>query len=247
MTELLSKFIPIFLLLAVGYILRQKGLLTKNFVDDIKKLIVTLTLPSTLLPLLPHDGAEELIYIIVRCHDRLLLSCSSSPRIAMKRVKLCVHPYSEFFYTGFEFGMVGVALFLSLFGAENLYAILLLGLGHELFIWFFYVPALQFRSEGNLKVGAVLASFFTSPIIIAIISAIILNASGIYESVDSSEITGGIISALQMVAAMNLPANPPGHRVPAQVRDFRAEESPEAHRPETGLRLGFGDRLHALH
>ena len=204
MTELLSKFIPIFLLLAAGYILRQKGLLTKHFVDDIKKLIVTLTLPSTLfLSFLTMELKSSYISLfaatIVYC---FLLFFAG---IMMKKAKLCVHPYSEFFYTGFEFGMVGVALFLSLFGAENLYAILLLGLGHELFIWFFYVPALQFRSEGNLKVGAVLASFFTSPIIIAIISAIILNASGIYESVASSEITGGIISALQMVAAMTSP------------------------------------------
>ncbi len=204
MTELISKFIPIFILLLTGFLLRKTGLLTKNFVDDIKKLIVTITLPATLfISFLTMELKSSYISLFIATIAYCFLLFFAG--IIFKRSKICVHPYSEFFYTGFEFGMVGVALFSSLFGAENLYAILLLGLGHELFIWFFYVPALQFKSEGKLNILSVIRSFLSSPLIIAILSALLFNLSGAFEAVDKYRITEGALRAFQMVADMTSP------------------------------------------
>lgn len=101
--------------------------------------------------------------------------------------------------------MIGVALFSSIFGLENLHNILLIGLGHEFFIWFFYAPLLKSKNMSKMNIRHIIKSFFKSPIILAIISAILLNLTGIYSSVSDYSLSGGIISTITMISQLVTP------------------------------------------
>lgn len=204
MTEILIKFIPIFLLLTIGAVLRKTGIFDHSFIDGVKKLIVTIALPSTLfLSFLTMELKSS--YITLFISTVLFCFVLFGAGIVFRRTGLCPQPFSEFFHTGFEFGMVGVALFSSLFGADQLYAILLLGLGHELFIWFFYVPVLQFKGLGSFSMKQTIRSFLSSPLIIAILAALLLNTTGLYTAVAQAGAIESVIETLRSISALTSP------------------------------------------
>lgn len=204
MSTIAIRFIPIFLILGFGMLLRKTDALPSSFPEVIKALIVKAALPSTLfISFLTMELKSSYVGLFIATIIYCFLLYGAG--LLVRRSRLVRQRFSQFFFTGFEFGMVGVALFTSIFGQEKLYAMLLLGLGHELFIWFFYVPALQYTHEGTIEPKAVLRSFITSPIIIAILSAIVLNSSGIYASVASLEVIDALLEAPRLLAATTSP------------------------------------------
>lgn len=204
MSTIAIRFIPIFLILGFGMLLRKTDALPSSFPEVIKALIVKLALPSTLfISFLTMELKASYIGLFVATIIFCFLLYGSG--LLVHRFGLIKQRYSQFFFTGFEFGMVGVALFTSLFGQQRLYAMLLLGLGHELFIWFFYVPALQYTHEGSIDPLGILRSFISSPIIVAILSAVVLNTTGLYDSVASLEGIDALLEALRLLAATTSP------------------------------------------
>ncbi|HAK44383.1 MAG TPA: hypothetical protein DCO79_00450 [Spirochaeta sp.] len=83
--------------------------------------------------------------------------------------------------------------------------IALIGMGHEFFIWFVYLPLLQSHSdEYKTSFKDILKSFAKSPIIISIIAAIILNKAGLAAAVRENYISGGFITAVQWFSSVTI-------------------------------------------
>jgi malate permease and related proteins len=204
MTDIISRFIPVFLILAVGAFFRYKGILSDEIVAGLKKLIINLGLPAVFfLSFLTMElKSSYIIFFISTFLICLLLFFVGTLFQKFKSFKV---PLLPFFFTGFEFGMVGVALFSSLFGLENLHYILLLGLGHEFFIWFVYAPLLEAQNHGRIQVKKILKSFISSPIIIAILSALFLNLTGLYMEIASFFVVTGVISTMDVVSKLTTP------------------------------------------
>ncbi len=203
-SELFIRFFPIFFLLALGFVFNRTGLLPDQAVGSLKNLIVTGGLPAILF----------LSFLTMEIHLSSLLLFSLVFLVCLIlfgagylfwKTGLSPYPLSPFFFTGFEFGMVGVALFTSLFGPENLPSILLLGLGHEFFIWFVYAPLLESQNHEKTSLKRILSSFLKSPIILAIIAALFLNLSGIYRQTASLAVTRGILESARMLSQIVTP------------------------------------------
>jgi malate permease and related proteins len=204
MTEIAARFIPVFLIIAIGSIFRSKGILSGPIVEGLKKLIINLGLPAVLfLSFLTMELKSRYLLLFAAVFLLCLLLFLAGK--GLKRLSLVTVPLAPFFFTGFEFGMVGVALFSSLFGLENLHYILLLGLGHEIFIWFVYAPLLEAENHGQIHLGRIFRSFLSSPIILAIISALILNLSGVYAQIQNFFVVSGVVSALDTVSRITTP------------------------------------------
>ena len=203
-TEVVIRFLPIFLLLFIGYVLRKTGILKEEVVGGLKGLVVNAGLPAILfLSFLTMEIRAE--YLLLFGATFLVCLVLYLIGILLYKTGICRYPLSPFFFTGFEFGMVGVALFTSLFGAEKLHYILLLGLGHEFFIWFVYTPLLESRNHGKVRIGSILKSFFKSPIILAILSALLLNVSGLYGRISANFLVSGITASAGMLAGIVTP------------------------------------------
>ncbi|MBN2626141.1 MAG: hypothetical protein JXA95_05695 [Spirochaetales bacterium] len=203
-SELFIRFFPLFLLLGLGLVFRRSGLLTGDSIASLKGLIVNGGLPAVLfLSFLTMEirPSYVLLFVLVFLVCLLLLGLGK----LLEGTILKEYPLSRFFFSGFEFGMVGVALFASLFGMENLPRILLLGLGHEFFIWFVYAPLLESQNRGSASLTGIVKSFFTSPIILAILTALILNITGLYGQIAHLSLTRGVISAAEMLSKIVTP------------------------------------------
>ena len=203
-SELFIRFFPIFFLLALGFVFNRTGLLPDQAVGSLKNLIVMGGLPAILfLSFLTMEIrlSSLLLFSLVFLVCLLLFGAGA----LFQKSGLSPYPLSPFFFTGFEFGMVGVALFTSLFGPENLPSILLLGLGHEFFIWFVYAPLLESQNHEKTSLKRILSSFLKSPIILAILSALLLNLTGIYERIAPLAISRGVVESARMLSQIVTP------------------------------------------
>ena len=124
MIIVLARFLPIFFILLLGSVLKHKKIIDNNIVDGLKKIIVNVALPSILfLSFLTMNINLGALFLFISTFVFCLLLYAIG--IVLQKTGLCNYPLSPFFFTGFEFGMVGVALFSSIFGSDQLYNILL--------------------------------------------------------------------------------------------------------------------------
>lgn len=204
MIEIISRFLPIFLILALGFLLKRKEILNSSIIEGLKKIIVNAALPSILfVSFLTMEIEKSALWLFIGTFIFCLLLYGTG--LFFQKTKICDYPLSPFFFTGFEFGMVGVALFTSIFGTSQLYNILLIGLGHEFFIWFVYAPLLESRNHGKIDPAAIIKSFLKSPIIIAILSAMFLNLTGLYSGISDNFMVTGLMTTLQMLSGLVTP------------------------------------------
>ncbi|MHA6525756.1 AEC family transporter [Tessaracoccus sp. G1721] len=201
--ETLASVIPIVLLIGLGILLRQTRLLDDSVVEGLKRLIVSVVLPAVLFRafLSMEFRAEYLaIIVLVPLACVALLVAGRYARRAMG-----APPVATFLFTGFEFGMVGLALFAAAYGLDDVPTAAVVGLGHEFFIWFVFVTLLKRQSDGAVSVSETLGSFVRSPVIIAIAAGLLLNELGVADDLAANPFSGGVLGALGYLAAVIVP------------------------------------------
>jgi hypothetical protein len=119
--------------------------------------------------------------------------------------KIFSKAYSGGYFTGFEFGMIGVGLFGAIWGMDKLPVIMLVGFGHELFIWFVYVPLISVKGKGHFDFIHTIKEFIKTPTIMGIILGIIFNVLGIYEGFGETLIGSSIYTTLNFLAPLTSP------------------------------------------
>ncbi len=201
---MLSQIMPIFILPLLGILLRRFDFLSQNSVEALKKIVVNLALPSVLflsflrLELDPkYVSLSAAVFAVCLC--LFIIAKAVNKLIAPK------HPYFPFMATGFEYGMLGVALYGGVYGLENIKYIAVIDLGHEIFIWFVMLPFLLMKKQHQNSVGNLLKTFTTNPVILGIVGGIGLNALGLGEAVTSSSITAGIIKSMEFLSQLTVP------------------------------------------
>lgn len=86
--------------------------------------------------------------------------------------------YFPFMMTGFEYGMLGIGLFGTVFGLEKVGYIAVVDLGHEFFIWFVFLGLLLAKRDGRQGMGQLVRTFAATPVIGAIVLGLLLNIVG---------------------------------------------------------------------
>lgn len=203
-TLIINRVLPIFLLIGLGIFVRRTHFLSERTIDDLRKVVVNLALPSVLLiSFLGIDlqPAYLLVFIVLFAVCVALLGLGQFLRAKLK----VPHPYFPFLITGFEYGMLGVSLFGSAYGLEHLGYIAVLDLGHELFIWFVFLAVLLLRRDGLQKPSQLIGAFFRSPVILGILAGLGLNLLGVRDWLYTSVVTGGIMTTLERLSALTIP------------------------------------------
>ncbi len=203
-TGTLVSVLPILLLIGVGMLLRVTGTLDDTGVETLKKLVVNVVLPAVLFnAFLAIDFQVEYIAII------LIIPAVCVALLAwghLARRMLPGHlPVTPYLFTGFEFGMVGIALFTAAYGVDNVPVAGMVGLGHEFFIWFVYVTLLRRTMEGAISLRETLRSFAASPVIIAIAAGLLLNVAGLRPVLQGNPAGSALLQTLSYLAAIIVP------------------------------------------
>lgn len=176
--SVLIEVMPIFILIAVGQLLRRSKMIRASTVDDLKKIIVNLALPALLF--LNFSSVK-----LKRDHIWLSLSvfaaCTLLFIVGLLFRKLTRTPnrYLPVLFSGFEMGMMGYALFTSVFGEASAYKIAIFDLGQLAFVFFVLIVFIGRQNGQPIEPLAVIVDFFKTPVILAILGGIIFSTSGL--------------------------------------------------------------------
>lgn len=171
--EMLTAILPLFVLFFLGYQFRRRGFITPAVQEGLKKLTVDVALPSLLFMAFfsLSVSAGSLIMVVLlflSCVIMLLLGGIIGGRL-FPGVRT-----APFLFAGYEAGMLGYALFLSLFGKENLGVFAATDLGQVLFVFLVLMPLLVRGRGGEASFASAVSRALRSPVIIAILSGLVL-------------------------------------------------------------------------
>lgn len=204
MLEIISRIVPIILLLLLGKWLQLKSLISPKTVVDLKKLVVNIALPALLfLSFFNMDLQARYFWLVpvvfAICVLLYLLG------IGLHRVLNVQGTYFPFLITGFENGMMGISLFGAAYGMAQLGKFALIDLGQETFIWFVYVALLIHKRDQKTNPGQLIKMFATSPVIIGVVAGLTLNILGVPERIESIPLAEGVLNTINMLGSTTIP------------------------------------------
>ncbi|MCE1174540.1 MAG: hypothetical protein LWW77_08045 [Propionibacteriales bacterium] len=198
-----GSVMPVVLLVLLGMLLRRFAVLDDATVAGLKKLIVSVALPALLFStFLTTRFAPEHGWVIVI----VFAICVALLGVGWLFGRL-THgsAYTPLLFTGFELGMIGFAIFAAVYGTDQLPALGVLALGHEVFIWFVFVSLLRAVGHQRSDWRRTARELVTSPVIIAILLGLLLNLSGLAPVVTAGPVGAAVTSTLKYLAAVIVP------------------------------------------
>jgi len=202
--EAFSKVLPVLLLFALGAFFRRTGFLQPAAIQDIRKLIVNVTLPAVLflafaaVTLEPrHLAVAALVFALctlVLVAGRFVHGAAGTDSV-----------YLPPLLTGFEAGMMGYAIFSAVYGAENVFNFAVVDLGQVVFVFFILVPFVQRMGSGAAPFRQTMRGFLTTPVILSIFGGILFNRLGIMPLLTAFPLTNAVFDTLTLLGAVTTP------------------------------------------
>jgi len=206
MEQMIISLLPVFIIILVGMIIRKLNLVSECVVSGLKTIIIKVALPGVLFMAFAQIKLEFgnlIIFIMVFLFCALLYLIGGLLHIVLPKV--FPFEYTNAYFTGFEFGMIGIGLFTAIWGMDKLPIIAVIAFGHEIFIWFVYIPILEARKTGHFSINKILKDFIKMPTIIGILLGIIVNILGLYTVAQTYTIGLGFLNALTMLGNVIAP------------------------------------------
>ena len=202
MVQHLLSGAPILALFLVGYALRWVNFFKEGTIADIKKFVTTITLPALLFNSFLNLNIKgtyllAVVAVYLMCTAMLLIGKGIG---AVAKVKT---PYFPLMMSGFEMGMFGYAMFISLYGIDHLGKIAFLTIGQTIFVFTILMTQLMQLRDGKQSIADAFKRFFTSPIILSIAAGIL--AGQIKDFVPPSEILSTAGSFIQLLGSVTVP------------------------------------------
>jgi malate permease and related proteins len=202
--ESVSKVLPVILLFLLGMLLNRRQFMRPETMADLKNLVIKITLPAALFLAFSRVSLEPRHLIIVgvmfgACVLALLLGRLIRPIVQVPS------PYFPMLLTGFEAGMMGYAIYATVYGADNLYKFGIVDLGQVIFVFFVLVGALERQSSAAKPLKETLLAFLKTPVIIGILLGIAANQIGLMALLNSSPILTGVLRTVELVAGLTTP------------------------------------------
>ena len=199
-TDALRTILPVGLMLFLGAVCRRKQLISREGIQALKTMAVQIALPAVLLhtfAVTRYTVSDVLIPLMMYliCVIAWYLGKILGPRLGINS------RFVPFLTTGFEAGMLGYALFTLLYGSDRVAEFARIDLGQVLFVFTLYKILLS-REEGKLSApGQLIREMALSPIILAIITGVILGATGLYQALVPSGVSGILDACTDFVSA----------------------------------------------
>jgi predicted permease len=204
MNAVLLNVIPILLLISFGFLVQKKKWLKDSTVDELKKAVTNVALPAVLfISFINMELKKE--YFLVMVITFVLMMVFLFVGIMLNRVPALANPLNPFMVSACTFGLLGIPLYGTVFGVENLGKFSVFGVGHEFFVWFVYITYLEIKLSNKKFSVEMMKGFMKSPLIIMIALGIILNVTGLAILVQENFILKGIYTTIQYIANLATP------------------------------------------
>ena len=202
--SVVSKVLPVILMIILGNLLQRTSFLKQNTIDELKKIVVNISLPSSLFLTFTETNFEArylLIFVAVffTCGIMLLLGTVFNTFTGLN------NRYAPALFSGFEAGMMGYSIFVAVYGAENMYKLAIIDLGQVTFVFFVLVSYLQRLNGESANAKQLTLSFIKSPVILSILSGILIGSLGIIEPVKSFPLSNSVLEMLKLISNITVP------------------------------------------
>ena len=191
--DILVIILPILAALILGFVAKQKNILTQSGIDGLKALVMNFALPAVLFGAF-YDadfGVENMIVAAVMflcCGAGLLLGKLVAKLFRIRRDLL------PFLTSGFEAGMMGYGLYTMLFSEQQVASFAMVDLGQVLFVFTVYMALLNMRK--GITGRETMVSMVKSPIFLAIVAGAVVGATGLGSMIQLSPAGGAIDEVL---------------------------------------------------
>ena len=168
--------IPIFVVVFLGVMARKRQVVTAKDVQGVQNCVVKFCLPCVLFnACLSAQISMESIASMILVFASVVLTSLWAFRFGRKKF-----PYHNFpmFYSAMETGMLGIPLFMILFGAEQVYRMSVLDVAQAV-VGILAMAILSTNTDGALGPRAVAKKVMSSPLLIMAALGLVLNLSGI--------------------------------------------------------------------
>ncbi|WP_090441842.1 AEC family transporter [Natronincola peptidivorans] len=204
MTDIIARIIPIILLISLGQYLRYKEFFHQKTIDEIKNVVINIALSAVLfIAFFNMDLMAEyfLVFIIIF----LVLIIFFLIGLALNNYQQFHHPLMPFITSGFSFGFLGIPLFTTVFGIENLGMLSIIGVGHEFFIWILFYPAMRMRFKNEKFSVGMAKDILFSPLMISIALGMFFNIADLGDWIQGNAIPNGFYVTVQYLADLATP------------------------------------------
>jgi predicted permease len=194
--SVLQTALPVFLALGLGMLSRTKGILTREGVDALKKVVMNFTLPFVLLEAFAtaEYNASALLLPLVMFGVCCLALGLGYLAVRLFHIK---GRLTKFLFTGFEAGILGYPLYALLFPGESLSAFALPDIGHTLFVFTLFKVLIS----GKTDVKAIVKDMATTPILWSVFAGVLIGATGFYGLLEQWGVAGILTAATSFAAA----------------------------------------------
>lgn len=176
MTDILSDLIPVVALIALGFFLGRSGFMGDEFASGLKRLVASVTLPALLFTAFARLELNPEFFLLALV---IFLSCGVLG-LAGRGVAAAARlprPSTTMLFQGFEAGMLGYALFVSFYGAQEVPAFATADLGQVLYVFtVLMAQLLSGESSRALRPADLARRLVSSPVILAIAAGLLSSA-----------------------------------------------------------------------
>lgn len=198
--EVLRTVLPVLLMILIGMLCRRRKQISREGVNALKNVVVSITLPAVLLKAFATTRYTFMDIVIPLLMFAVCLIAWALGKAAGRALRLGSR-FVPFLTTGFEAGMLGYALFNMLYGASRTAEFARIDLGQVLFVFTLYKVLLGMEGHERADMGRLLKEMVLSPIIIAIAAGVLLGATGLYQVLVPSGVSGVFDACADFVAA----------------------------------------------
>ena len=179
---------------------RKSKLISREGVNALKSVVVNIPLPAVLLNAFATTRYTFMDIVIPLL---MFLACLVAWALGKLAARLLRMPsrFVPFLTTGFEAGMLGYALFNMLYGSAHTAEFARIDLGQVLFVFTLYKILLGIGEKEQTDIAGLLKEMALSPIIIAIVAGVLLGATGLYQALVPSGISGIFDACTSFVSA----------------------------------------------
>lgn len=198
--EVLQTILPVAVMLGIGMICRSRQLISREGINALKNVAVNIALPAVLLSAFATTRYTVMDVVIPLMMFLVCVAAWAMGRAGARIFRLSSR-FVPFLTTGFEAGMLGYALFNMLYGSSRTAEFARIDLGQVLFVFTLYKVLLGLEGKEKADAGQLVKEMLLSPIIIAIAAGVLLGATGIYQALVPSGISGIFDACTDFVSA----------------------------------------------
>ncbi|GAK54794.1 auxin efflux carrier [Candidatus Vecturithrix granuli] len=174
MTKIFFSVLPVLTLFVLGYLLQRIYFFKERSIGDIKKLVVSIALPCLLFRAFSQLELQPKFLVVVVlvfgiCGIMLMLGEMLAHALHISS------PYFPILLGGFETGMLGYAIFIAVYGIDEIDKLAIIDLGQVLFVFFVLMALLMKHRDGAQSVSQLVKMFLSSPVIISIFLGIFVS------------------------------------------------------------------------